>query len=153
MSGTSIDTPYRGAFVGSEHRFALSIYFEDTDVAGIVYYANYLKFMERARSDMLRAAGIDQRAAIDSGRGVYAVADLAIKYRAPAKLDDELVVASRIVQVRAASVLIHQRVIRGGQILTDATVTAAFLTPDGRPTRQPREWVDKFERLKGKGQE
>ena len=153
VSGTNIDTPYQGAFVGGEHRFALRIYFEDTDVGGIVYYANYLKFMERARSDMLRAAGIDQRTAIERGVGVYAVADLAIKYRAPARLDDELVVVSRIVEVRAASVLIHQRVMRGGQLLTDATVTAAFLTPDGRPTRQPREWVDQFERLKGEDRE
>ena len=153
MSGTNVDIPYRGAFVGSEHRFALRVYFEDTDVAGIVYYANYLKYMERARSDMLRAIGVDQRTALDSGDGVYAVADLAIKYRAPAKLDDDIVVVSRVREVRAATVLIHQRVMRGTQILTDATVTAAFLTPEGRPRRQPREWVEKFERLKGEDQE
>ena len=59
-----LDTPYRGGFVGPEHRFALTVYFEDTDTAGIVYYANYLKVMERARSDMLRAADIDQRAGL-----------------------------------------------------------------------------------------
>ena len=153
MSGTNVDIPYRGAFAGREHRFALRVYFEDTDVAGIVYYANYLKYMERARSDMLRAIGVDQRTALDSGDGVYAVADLAIKYRAPAKLDDDIVVVSRVREVRAATVLIHQRVMRGTQILTDATVTAAFLTPEGRPRRQPREWVEKFERLKGEDQE
>ena len=144
-----MDRPYRGGFVGDEHRFALRVYFEDTDVAGVVYYANYLKYMERARSDMLRAAGIDQRAAIERGEGVYAVADMAIKYRAPARLNDEILVVSRVRAVRAASCLIHQRVMRGDEILTDATVTAAFLTPEGRPRRQPREWVEKFERLKG----
>lgn len=143
------DRPYEGAFQGRVHRFAVRVYFEDTDTAGVVYYANYLRFMERARSDMLRAVGIDQRAAMDSGEGVYVVADLAIKYRAPAKLDDALVVVSRVLEVRAASCVIHQRVMRGSDVLTDATVTAAFLSPEGKPKRQPREWVRKFESLKG----
>jgi acyl-CoA thioester hydrolase len=148
VSAANVDKPYAGAFVGTTHRFALRVYFEDTDVAGIVYYANYLRFMERARSDMLRAIGVDQRAMLESGGGVYAVADAHIKYRAPAKLDDELVVVSRVLEVRAASCLIHQRVMRGDEILTDAQVTAAFLSPEGRPKRQPREWVEMFERLK-----
>jgi len=148
MTPASLDTPYRGGFVGAEHRFALTVYFEDTDTAGIVYYANYLKFMERARSDMLRAVGIDQRAAMDAGTGVYAVAEANIRYLRPARLGDDLLVVSSVEQVRAASVLIHQRVMRASEQLTDARVTAAFLTPDGRPTRQPREWVALFERVK-----
>ena len=143
------DRPYQGAFHGRIHRFALRVYFEDTDTAGIVYYANYLRFMERARSDMLRAVGIDQPTALESGEGVYAVADVSIKYRASAKLDDELVVVSRVLEVRAASCVIHQRVMRGTEVLTDATVTAAFLSPEGRPKRQPRAWVEKFLKLKG----
>lgn len=147
------DRPYQGGFHGKTHRFALRVYFEDTDVAGIVYYANYLRFMERARSDMLRAVGIDQRAALESGEGVYAVAEVAIKYRAPAKLDDDIVIVSRVLEVHAASCVIHQRVMRGQQILTDATVTAAFLSPEGRPKRQPRAWVELFERLKGEEEE
>lgn len=151
MSG-NIDTPYQGAFVGKTHRFALRVYFEDTDVAGIVYYANYLRFMERARSDMLRAVGIDQRAALDAGEGVYAVADVRIRYRAPARLDDAIVVVSNVREVRAASCVIHQRVMRGDEILTDAMVTAAFLSPEGRPRRQRRAWVELFERLKGEGE-
>lgn len=147
MSG-NFDTPYEGGFVGRTHRFALRVYFEDTDTAGIVYYANYLRFMERARSDMLRAMGVDQQAALTAGEGVYAVADLSIKYRAPARLGDDLVVVTDLLEVRAATVLIHQRVMRGDEVLTDGTVTAAFLTPEGRPKRQPREWVERFERLK-----
>ena len=147
MSGDNADKPYEGAFLGRTHRFALRVYFEDTDTAGIVYYANYLRFMERARSDMLRAIGVDQRAALESGEGVYAVAEAQIRYRRPAKLDDALVVVSRVQEVRAASCVIHQRVMRGEEILTDATVTAAFLSPEGRPRRQPREWVQSFERL------
>ena len=142
-----LDTPYRGGFVGREHHFALTVYFEDTDTAGIVYYANYLKFMERARSDMLRAAGIDQRAAKEAGTGVYAVAEVAIRYVRPAKLGDDLVVLSTVEQVRAASVIIHQRVMRGPQLLADARVTAAFLDPSDRPKRQPKEWVETFKAI------
>lgn len=144
---SDIDQPYRGAFVDGTHHFALRVYFEDTDVAGIVYYANYLKFMERARSDMLRCAGIDQRGALEGGTGVYVVAEANIKYRAPARLDDDLVVLSTVRMVRAASCLIHQRVMRGHDILAEATITAAFLR-DGRPSRQPRGWIEAFERLK-----
>jgi acyl-CoA thioester hydrolase len=141
------DTPYRGGFVGREHHFALTVYFEDTDTAGIVYYANYLKFMERARSDMLRAAGIDQRAAQEAASGVYAVAHVDIRYLRPAKLGDDLLVLSTVQQVRAASVIIHQRVMRGAEGLADARVTAAFLDPADRPKRQPREWVEAFKQL------
>ena len=61
MAPDTLDTPYRGGFLGTDHRFALTVYFEDTDTAGIVYYANYLKFMERARSDMLRARSMNLR--------------------------------------------------------------------------------------------
>ena len=142
-----LDTPYRGGFVGRDHHFALTVYFEDTDTAGIVYYANYLKYMERARSDMIRAAGVDQHAAIDAGEGIYAVAEVNIRYLRPAKLGDDLLVISTVDEVRAASVHIHQRVMRGPQLLTDARVTAAFLDLQNRPKRQPREWVEKFKAI------
>src|SRR5882757_3688299 len=99
MAASLLDTPYRGGFVGTEHHFALTVYFEDTDTAGIVYYANYLKFMERARSDMIRAAGVDQASAHHAGRGAYAVADVAIRYLQPARLGDDLVVLSVVEQV------------------------------------------------------
>jgi acyl-CoA thioester hydrolase len=147
MTSSPFDHPYRGGFVGPEHRFALTVYFEDTDTAGIVYYANYLKFMERARSDMLRAAGIDQRAAQDDGTGVYAVAEANIRYARPAKLGDDLIIRSTVQQVRAASVIIHQRVMRGSELLADGRITAAFLGPDDRPRRQPRDWVERFQQL------
>jgi len=151
MERSAFDTPYRGGFVGPAHHFALSVYFEDTDTAQIVYYANYLKYMERARSDMLRAVGIDQSAALDAGAGVYAVADVAIRYLRPARLGDDLVVVSTLDTVRAATVVIHQQVMRGAEILTDARVTAAFLSLDGRPRRQPREWVEAFRNIATKG--
>ncbi len=151
MESSDFDIPYRGGFVGDEHRFALSVYFEDTDTAGIVYYANYLKYMERARSDMLRAVGIDQVAAYAAGEGVYAVADVAISYKRPARLGDDLVIVTRLLEIRAASVIIHQKVMRGNEHLTDARVTAAFLSPDGRPRRQPAKWVEAFRALTAKG--
>jgi acyl-CoA thioester hydrolase len=152
MGGDEV-RPAEGVMRGRVHLFPIRVYFEDTDVAGIVYYANYFRFIERARSDMIRMAGIDQRGALEAGEGVYAVAEASIRYRSPARLGDDLVVATEIEAVRAASVLIHQRVMRGGELLADARVTAAFLTPDGRPRRQPRAWLDAFERLQGEGRE
>lgn len=145
--------PADGIMRGATHLFPLRVYFEDTDVAGIVYYANHLRFIERARSDMLRLIGIDQRGALESGEGVYVVAEVAVKYRAPAKLADELVVVTQIDEVRAASLLIQQRVMRGDERLADVRVTAAFLTPEGRPRRHPRRWVEIFERLLEEGRE
>ena len=100
--------------------------------------------MERARSDMLRAAGIDQRAAIDAGTGVYAVAEAHVRYRAPARLGDDLTIASVLATVRAASVVIQQTVRRGTEDIALGRITAVFLAPDGRPTRQPKEWVERF---------
>ena len=147
-----LDTPYRGGFVGNEHHFALTVYFEDTDAYGIVYYANYLKFMERARSDFIRAVGVDQAAELRSSGSAYAVVEVDIKYRKPARLGDDLRILSTVDQVRASSVLIHQRVMRGEEQLTDARVTAAFLDGEGRPKRQPQDWVEKFNAITSKGQ-
>ena len=150
MSEAALDRPYEGGWVDGVHHFALRVYFEDTDTAGIVYYANYLKFMERARSDMLRAAGIDQRAALENGAGVYVVAEAHIRYVRSAKLDDDLRILSTVEQVRAASCVIQQRVMRGPEILAEARITAAFLA-NGRPKRQPRAWVERFGQLTRKG--
>jgi acyl-CoA thioester hydrolase len=147
MTATATDQPVEGRFDGREHRFPVRVYFEDTDLSGVVYHANYLRYMERARSDMLRLVGVDQRATMEAGGGAYAVADLHIKYRRPAKLDDALIVVSRLTQLRAAAVRIHQRVMRGPEILAEADVTAALVAPDGRPKRQPAEWAAAYEQL------
>ncbi|MDR7155117.1 acyl-CoA thioester hydrolase [Sphingobium xenophagum] len=140
-------SPATGRFIAAVHHFPLRIYFEDTDLSGLVYHANYLRYMERARSDMLRLAGIDQRAAHEAGTGVYAVTDLQIRYRRPARLDDDLMVVSRVAQVNAATCTIHQSVMRGDEQLTDASICVAWLTPQGRPQRQPKAWTDIFSRL------
>jgi acyl-CoA thioester hydrolase len=144
MTSESLDQPYRGGFVGPEHHFALTVYFEDTDAYGIVYYANYLKFMERARSDMIRAVGVDQATELQNSGSAYAVVEVDIRYRRPARLGDDLLVVSTVDRVLASSVHVHQRVMRGPEQLTDARVTAAFLDREGRPRRQPKDWVEKF---------
>src|SRR5215213_10263750 len=104
MTAENLDRPYRGGFIGAEHHFALSVYFEDTDAYGIVYYANYLKFMERARSDMIRAVGVDQTAELRASGSAYAVVEVDIRYRKPGRLGDDLLVVSTVEVVNAASV-------------------------------------------------
>ena len=136
--------PHDGRFVGGKHYFACRVYFEDTDFSGIVYHANYLRYMERARSDMLRQLDMNQHAAYESGEGVYAVVDLTMKYWSPARLDDDLLVISTVETLRAASVVIDQTIMRGSDQITSASVHAAFLTPAGRPRRQPKAWTKAF---------
>lgn len=137
--------PYQGQFDGTKHLFAVRVYFEDTDFSGVVYHARYLHFMERARSDMLACVGIDQRRVHAEGQGAYAVTEMHIKYRKPAHFDDALVVVSTVEAVRAASCDIRQIIMRGDDILTKAVVTAAFVSPDGKPRRQPAHWVAAFQ--------
>jgi acyl-CoA thioester hydrolase len=140
-----------GRFEGLEHHFGLRVYFEDTDLTGVVYHANYLRYMERARSDMLLAAGVDQRTTFESGEGAYALRSVRLDYRAPARLGEELNVVSRLVSLRAAAVVIQQRVMRDETIVAQGEVEAAFVSPTGRPRRQPAAWIAAFEPLLWKG--
>jgi len=139
--------PPSGALEGAVHRFPVRVYFEDTDLSGMAYHANYLRWFERARSDMLRLLGIDQRSAHESGEGVYAVADLAIRYVAPARLDDVLTIETTALELRAASVRLLQRALRQDQLVAEMTVRVGFIAPDGRPRRQPDAWRATFTRL------
>ena len=136
--------PHSGLFDGPVHRFAVRAYFEDTDLSGVVYHANYLRWFERARSDMLRLLGIDQRAAQEAGEGAYAVADLTIRYAAPARLDDAVLIESRVEEMRAASCRMHQIAFRDGTLLAEARLRVGFVAPDGRPRRQPDAWRTAF---------
>ncbi|MFD1035359.1 YbgC/FadM family acyl-CoA thioesterase [Sphingomonas hankookensis] len=144
---TDPDQPAGGRFVGGTHRFPVRIYFEDTDLSGVVYHANYLRYFERARSDMLMIAGIDQRTAHETGEGAYAVRSMQLDWKAPARLNDALVVVSTVERVRAAAVDIQQRVIRDDLLLASARVEVAFVAPSGRPRRQPAAWVETFTAL------
>lgn len=138
--------PTSGLFQGALHLFPVRVYYEDTDLTGIVYHANYLRWFERARSDMLRLLGIDQRAAVEAGEGHYAVAELNIRYLAPARLDDALVVATAAEDLGAASVRLRQRALRDGNLLAEAAVRVGFISPGGRPRRQPPAWRTAFDR-------
>ena len=136
--------PHSGRFDGPRHLFAVRVYYEDTDLSGIVYHANYLRWFERARSDMLRLLGVDQRAAKDAGEGVYSVAELSIRYRAPARLDDAVTIESRAIEIGAASVRLGQRALRGKELLAEAEIRVGFIDPAGRPRRQPAHWREAF---------
>ncbi len=121
------------------HRFACRVYYEDTDLAGIVYYANYLKFIERARTEWVTAAGIDQARLKAEAGVVFAVARIEADYLRPARFGDDLEVQSIVRQLSAARAVLGQRVLREGELLFDAVVTLVALTEAGRPVRLPAE--------------
>jgi acyl-CoA thioester hydrolase len=119
------------------HRFSCRVYYEDTDLAGIVYYANYLKFIERARSEWVRTLGIDQaRLRADKGI-VFAVARVEADYLSPARFDDMLDVLTTIARATPARLILGQEVKRGETALFTALVTLVAIGPKGAPCRLP----------------
>jgi acyl-CoA thioester hydrolase len=119
------------------HRHAVRVYFEDTDAAGIVYYANYLKFAERARTDMLRDCGISHADMMQRDGLVLVVRRCEIDYLKPAKLDDLLTIESQAAKLGGASVELLQRVLRGDEVLAELKVLVVCIGKDGRPHRIP----------------
>ncbi len=119
------------------HRQAVRVYFEDTDAAGIVYYANYLKFAERARTDMLRDLGISHAEMLTRDGLVLVVRRCEIDYLKPAKLDDLLTIETEAAKLGGASVELRQRVLRGKEILAELTVLVVCIGRNGRPARIP----------------
>ncbi len=117
--------------------FALRVYYEDTDLSGAVYYANYLKFIERARSEWVRACGIDQGALRQTEGVVFAVRRLVADYLAPARFDDALQVATVPLVLTAARIVLHQVVRRHGTPLFEAEVTLVCIGPNSRALRIP----------------
>lgn len=121
------------------HRFALRVYYEDTDLAGIVYYANYLRFIERARTEWARARGVDQlRLHRESGL-VFVVRRIEADYLRPARFDDWLEVATAPAEATTARLVLLQEVLRDGEVLFRARVTLVALGSDGRPRRLPAD--------------
>ncbi len=118
------------------HRWPIRVYYEDTDLAGIVYYANYLRFIERARSELVRAAGIDQLAMKAAGM-VFVVRRVEADYLSPARFDDQLEVRSQLQQLKAASLTLSQEVWRHDTLIFRAVVALAVVNADGRATRLP----------------
>ena len=133
-----------GILDGVRHLYAVRVYYEDTDLSGITYHANYLRWFERARSDLLRVLGIDQRSAIEAGEGAYAVSEINLRYLRPAKLDDDVVIETTCTELGAASCRMHQLAKRGEDLLCEAHLRVGFVHPAGRPVRQPQEWRDAF---------
>ncbi len=120
------------------HTFRTRVFYEDTDMGGIVYHANYLKFIERARSDWVRELGFDQRVLREAGL-VFAVRRIEADFVAPARFDDMLEVTTRPVAGGPARVLLEQEVTRDGAIVFRARVTIVAMTLQGRPARLPAE--------------
>ena len=129
--------PPPGAFDGAEHVFSVRVYYEDTDAAGIVYYANYLKFAERARTEMMRALGIEHSGLMAAAGVVFAVRRCSADYLAPARLDDRLEVVTRITDVRGASLGLEQTIRRDAADLVRMHLKLACMTVAGRPARIP----------------
>lgn len=122
------------------HSHGLRVYAADTDASGIVHHSQYLVYAERARTEMLRAHGIAGASLADVAGGYWIVRHAACDYRAPARLDDELVIQSRVTAARGASCDIAQRVVRGDHVLVEISITAAFLDGRGRPVRMAPAW-------------
>jgi len=135
LTPTHSRSPAEGA--GTAHRFPIRVYYEDTDAAGIVYYANYLKFAERARTEWLRAAGGEAAAALRDGGLVFVVRRCEIDYRQPARLDDLLEVETSLIGAAGATLDLDQIVLRDGATLVDLRVKLACLNAAGRPARLP----------------
>ena len=119
------------------HRFATRVYYEDTDLAGIVYYANYLKFIERARTEWVASLGIDQMALRAAEGIVFAVRRVEADYLRPARFGDDLVVETTLQGLTGARLVLEQVVLRGGERLFVGTVTLVCLTDAGHAARLP----------------
>ncbi|HEY3699202.1 MAG TPA: tol-pal system-associated acyl-CoA thioesterase [Spongiibacteraceae bacterium] len=125
--------------LNAEFHWPLRVYIEDTDAGGIVFYVNYLKYMERARTEFMRAHGFD-KAAVFSTHLMFVVRAIAVDYRRPAKLDDELIATARIVERRATQLTFEQRILRGAEELCGGRVNIACVDQHTlKPKRIPED--------------
>lgn len=132
---------------GAEFSLPLRVYIEDTDAGGIVYYVNYLKYMERARTEFMRARGYGKRYVFNRDL-MFVVRDAAITYLQPARLDDNIEATASIAVLRGAAIVFHQSVRRGGDILAQARITVACVDrAAGKPRRLPPGMVAELEPL------
>lgn len=118
-------------------RFDVHVYYEDTDLAGIVYYANYLRYIERARTEWVRGLGIDQGALKAAEGIVFAVRRIEADYLAPARFDEDLIVVTEPKEIGGARLILEQEVWRGEVLVFQAVVTLVALADTGQPTRMP----------------
>ena len=135
------ELPRQGSIVEGIHHFPLRVYYEDTDAGGVVYYANYLKFAERARAEMLRCCGVEHDRMQRDGGILLVVRRSTIDFLVPARLDDDLVVTTRLISYAGAALVIAQEVRRGDTVLARLENRVACITLSGRPTRLPQPLV------------
>ena len=132
-----------GAMHGRIFTWPIRVYWEDTDAGGIVFYANYLKFFERARTEWLRSLGIGQNALRDESGGMFIVSETSVRYLAPAKLDDELSVTAALEAGGRASLIIAQQARRGDTLLCEGTIRIGWVDAATlRPARIPQSILD-----------
>ncbi|CAN5315616.1 tol-pal system-associated acyl-CoA thioesterase [soil metagenome] len=142
-SQPSADTPTAGRFEGRDHVLPIRVYYEDTDFTGLVYHANYVRYLERGRSDFLRLTTSGHSALLEGDAPMaFVVAELNLKYLRPARIDDALVVRTTYDAIKGPRLMITQTVERGGEVLCRAAVTAVCIHLDGRPRRAPKTLVD-----------
>jgi acyl-CoA thioester hydrolase len=134
------------------HVFAVRVYYEDTDAAGIVYYVNYLKFAERARTEMLRLLGFEQQRMRDERGVAFAVKSCSVDYVQAARLDDALEVHSSVLEIGGASLRLRQAILRGGETVAEILVRLAVMNRDGRPVRLPADLRDRLMAAAGASQ-
>ncbi len=118
------------------HTFKLKVYYEDTDAGGVVYYANYLRFMERGRTEYLAERGVDVAGLHNEGKFLV-VTHVDISYRQPARLGDNLEITTEVEDARTVKVTLRQQVLREGTLLVDALLTFACIDREGKPQRLP----------------
>lgn len=136
--------------VAGEFSFGVRVYIEDTDAGGIVYYVNYLKFMERARTELMRSLGFGKDYIFNHNL-MFVVRDIAVAYLRPARLDDQLTATASIRELRGASLVLHQEVRRDDELLARGEVTIACVERNGvKPRRLPAEMKDKLQLLQQK---
>ena len=125
-----------------KHIFSFRVYYEDTDAGGIVYYANFLRFAERARTELLRMIGADHKSLMEDEGVAFTVRSCGVNYIQPAYLDDPLEVHTRVIQIGGASVDMDQSVKRDFKELVRLAVSLACVGKDGKPRRIPRKLRD-----------
>jgi acyl-CoA thioester hydrolase len=137
-----LSEPSAGWFEGREHRLAVRIYYEDTDFTGLVYHANYLRYFERGRSDFLRLAGVSHTDLLArEDPTAFVITRLELDFRAPARIDDALVVATTYDRVKGPRLHFSQRILRADALIAEAAVQAAFIGLDGRPRKPAAEML------------
>lgn len=137
------ETPTMGHFEGREHHYPIRVFYEDTDFTGIVYYANYLRFFERARSSFFRLVGFEHSELWDGDDPMaFAIRKIELDYKKPARIDDHLTIVTTYDRIKGARLWVSQAAYKGDELLVTAVSEAASITPEGRPKRAPKRMIE-----------